>query len=108
MMKANEFWAELDKSYNEWLDEKVLDSMNRCEAAIADQFTKVKELTSNGLFLEKEKDSFRTETISIPGNAVLEKVRKQLEEYGYSINIESHNISDNSYGEDIYIYILIR
>ena len=50
MMKANEFWAELDKSYNEWLDEKVLDSMNRCEAAIADQFTKVKELTSNGLF----------------------------------------------------------
>lgn len=110
MLKKDDFFKRIDESYDKWQKRRLEEARERCEVAIQKKLFELNELAEKGCnFGSKiKKDIIKTEEIAIPGDDVLDNIQPELKDAGYDVEVVEITHSEQPYGPDITIKIVIQ
>lgn len=109
MLKKDEFFNEVDKTYDDWHSKTLDETRERCEAAIDKKLSELKELAKQGHnFGTLKKEGIQTDEIIIPGKDILENIQSEIRENGYDVEIVQLIPSEQPYCSEFKIRIVIQ
>lgn len=111
MIKKDDFFKRIDEVYDKWQNRRLEEARERCEAAIQKKLFELKELAGQGCNFGSnsyKKERIQTEKVVINGNDILENIQSELKEAGYDMEIVELTPSEQAYGSDISLTIIIQ